>query len=56
MVNKKATLRESHELGMYLWCLNQDQNLSIRPLSRKYPQIPPPTICRHGAKKIEEWT
>ena len=37
MVNKKVSLRVSHELSIYLRYLHQDQNLSIRSLSRTYP-------------------
>ena len=53
MVNKKATLRVSHELGIYLRYLHQDQNLSIRSLSRRYLQFSLPTTWRHATKKIE---
>ena len=53
MVNKKATLRVSHELSIYLRYLYPDQNVSIRSLSRRYPQFSLPTICRHATKKIE---
>ena len=50
MVKKKATLKVPHELGIYT--RHQDQNLSIRSLSRRYPQFSLPTIWRHAAKKI----
>ena len=53
MVNKRATLRVSPELSMYLSYLHQDQNVSIRSLSRRYPQFSLPTIWRHATKKIE---
>ena len=53
MVNKKATLRVSHELSIYLRYLYQDQNVSIRSLSRRYPQFSLPTIWRHATKKTE---
>ena len=53
MVNKKASLRVSHELSICLMCLHQDQNFSIRSLSRRYPQFSLPTIWKHATKKIE---
>ena len=53
MVNKRATLRVSPELSIYLRYLHQDQNVSIRSLSRRYPQFSLPTIWRHATKKIE---
>ena len=53
MVNKKASLRVSHELSIYLRYLQQDQNLSNRTLTRRYPQFSLPTIWRHTTKKIE---
>ena len=53
MVKKKSNLRVSHELSIYLRHLHQDQNLSIRTLSRRYPQFSIPTIWRHATKKIE---
>ena len=33
--------------------LHQDQNLSIRCLSRRYPQFLIPTNWRHATKQIE---
>ena len=36
MVNKRATLRVSPELSIYLRYLHQDQNVSIRSLSQRY--------------------
>ena len=42
----------SHELSIYLRYLYQDQNVSIRSLSRRYPQFSLPTIWRHATKKI----
>ena len=53
MVNKKASLRVSHELSIYLRYLHQGQNLPIRSLSQRYPQFSPPTIWRHATKKSE---
>ena len=53
MVNKKDSLRVSHELSIYLRYLHHKQNLSIRCLSRRYPQFSLPTIWRHATKKIE---
>ena len=53
MVNKKTNLRVSHELSIYLRYLHQDQNLSIRSLSRRYPQFSLQTNGRHATKKIE---
>ena len=53
MVNKKATLRLSHELCIYLRHLYQDQNLSLRSLSRSYSQFSLPTVWRHATRKIE---
>ena len=52
MVNKKASLRVSHELNKYLRYLHQDQNLWIGSLSRRYPQFSFPTIWRHATKKM----
>ena len=53
MVNKKAILRVSHELNIYLRYLHQNQNLSIWCLSRRYPHFSIPTISKHAIKKIE---
>ena len=53
MVNKRASLRVSHELRIYLRYLHLDQNLSIRSFTRRYPQFSLPTIWRHATKKIE---
>ena len=53
MVNEKAILRVTYELSIYLRYLHQDPNLSIRPLSRRYPQFSLPTIWRHATKKFE---
>ena len=53
MVNKKATVRMSHELSIHLRYLHQDQNVSISSLSQRYPQFSLPTIWRHATKKIE---
>ena len=53
MVNKKASLRVSHEVSIYVGYLYQDQNLSIRSLSRRYSQFSLPTIWRHATKRIE---
>ena len=53
MVNMKGSLRVSHELSIYLMYLHQEQNLSIRSLSRKYPQVSLSTIWRHATKKTE---
>ena len=54
MVKKKATLRVSTELSIYLRYLHQDQNVSIRSLSRRYPQLCLPTIWRHATEK--DWS
>ena len=43
----------SPELSIYLRYYHQDQNVSIRSLSRRYPQFSLPTIWRHATKKIE---
>ena len=56
MVSKKASLRVSYEFSIYLRYLHQDQNLSIRSLSRRYPKFSFPTIWRHATKKIEVHT
>ena len=53
MINERATLRVLPELSIYLSYLHQDQNVSIRFLSRRYPQFFLPTIWRHAAKEIE---
>ena len=53
MVNKRATLTVSPKLSIYLKYLHQDQNVSIRSLSRRYPQFSLPTIWRHPSKKTE---
>ena len=53
MVSKNATLRVSHELSIYLRHLHQEQNLSIRSLSQRYPQFCLAPIWRHATKKIE---
>ena len=53
MVNKKDSLRVSYELSIYLRYLHHKQNLSIRCLSRRYPQFSLPTIWRHATKKNE---
>ena len=53
MVNKKASLKVSHELSIYLRYLHQDQSSSVRSLSRRCPQLSLPTIWRHATKKIE---
>ena len=56
MVSKKASLRVSYKFSINLRYLHQDQNLSIRSLSRQYPQFSFPTIWRHATKKIEVHT
>ena len=43
----------SHKLNIYLRYLHQDQNISIRLLSRRYPQFSLPAIWRHATKKTE---
>ena len=43
----------SPELSIYLRYYHQDQNVSIRSLSRRYPQFSHSTIWRHATKKIE---
>ena len=53
MVNKRATLSVSPELSTCSRYLHQDQKVSIRSLSRRYPQFSLPTIWRHLVKKIE---
>ena len=53
MVNKRASLRVSPELSIYLMYLHQNQNVSIRSLSLRYLQFSLPTIWRHATKKIE---
>ena len=53
MVNKKATLRVSHEWSIYLRYLHQDQTVSNKSLCRTYPQLSLPTIWRHATKKIK---
>ena len=53
MVNKKARLRESHELSIYLRYNHEDRNLSIISLSRRYPQLSLPIIWRYETQKIE---
>ena len=53
MINKKATLRVSHEISIYLRYLHQNQNLSLRSLSRRYTQSSLPPISRHAKKNIE---
>ena len=53
ITNRKASLRVSDELSMCLRYLRQDQNLSVRSLSRRHPQFSLQTIWRHATKKIE---
>ena len=53
MVNRRAALLVSPELSIYLRYRHQDQNVSIRSLSRRYPQFSHPTNWRHATKKIE---
>ena len=53
MVNKRATLSVSPELSTCSRYPHQDQKVSIRSLSRRYPQFSLPTIWRHATKKIE---
>ena len=53
MVSKKTSLRVSHELSIYLRYLHHDRNLSIKSLSRKYPQFSLPTIWGHATKKLK---
>ena len=53
MVKKKASLRKSHELSKYLSYLQQESNLSITSLSRRYPQFSLPNIWKNATKKIE---
>ena len=54
MVSKKASLRVSHELSIYLMYLHQDQNLSIYQFSLSvYPHFSLPTIWGHATKMID---
>ena len=43
----------SHKLNIYFRSLHQDRNISIRLLSRRYPQLSLPAIWRHATKKTE---
>ena len=56
MVNKKASLRVSHELSKYLRYLHQDQNLLIRSLFPRYPQFSLPAFWRNATKRTEVHT
>ena len=53
MVNRKARLRVSQELSIYLRYLYQDQNLSIRSLSWTYRRLSLLTIWRHATKRLK---
>ena len=50
---QESQLKSVTWIKLYLRYLHQDQNLSVRSLSRRYPQFSLPTIWRHATKKIE---
>ena len=52
MVNKKSIQRVSTELSTYLKFLHQEQGISVRQLSKRYPQFGLSTIWRHASSKI----